>query len=308
MNFADLHCDTIYECITKKQSLKNNNLAISIEKSEVFENWWQCFAVWMPDDGFLKKNFVFKSLNFWHKEILKYENFKFCTNKKDFDSREKIKAILTVEGSYFLENLSDLKKAYDLGVRILTLTWNGKTFLGDGNKVKNPSGLTDFGKCVLRKMSALGMIVDVSHASDRLFYDTVEILSGKPFVATHSNSRSICSHKRNITDEQFLIIKKSDGIVGLNFCSKFLVNNEIASISDVLRHAEHFLELGGEKNLCIGSDFDGLSREEICSGVSNIDCIPMLYKEFSKYFGEKISKDIFFNNAKNFFLNNFPSF
>lgn len=209
--------------------------------------------------------------------------------------------MLTVEGGAVLggklENVDYLAKC---GVKIMTLTWNGNCELGDGIGVEGAKGLTDFGKSVVAKMEHNSIAVDVSHSSVPMFYDVAE-LSTRPFCATHSNSKQICPHRRNLTDEQFSIIRDKGGIVGLNLSRGFLREDEDkACMLDVLRHAEHFLSLGGEKTLAIGTDFDGT---DIPIDMTGIESMNKLYELFLKHnYNEKLLEDIFFNNARNFLL------
>ena len=181
----------------------------------------------------------------------------------------------------------------------MTLTWNGSCEIGDGALVKHPSGLTEFGRQVVRNMEEYKMAVDISHASDPLFYEVAEMAT-RPLVASHSNSRAVCSHPRNLTDEQFGMIRDSGGLVGLNFYPAFLENSGEASYLSVLKHAEHFLSLGGEETLSIGSDFDGA---DMPNGIRGIQDIGILYEAFLKHgYKEDIVKAIFFENAYKFFL------
>lgn len=106
-------------------------------------------------------------------------------------------------------------------------------------------------------MEAAGILIDLSHASPELFWD-VAAMAEKPLVASHSNAKKLCGHPRNLTDEQFEAIRHSGGVVGLNFFRAFLNDQpEKASMWDVLRHAEHFLSMGGEDALAMGGDWDG---------------------------------------------------
>lgn len=175
----------------------------------------------------------------------------------DADSLNDSGAILTVEGgSACRESLEVLENLYNFGVRMMTLTWNGENELGFGSGSPDAGGLKEFGKKAVKKMNDLNMIVDVSHLSDRGFYDVAEIAE-KPFIASHSNLRSITNVPRNLTDEQFKIIRDMGGIVGLNFHRYFLHEDGNPTEDDLLLHVDRFMELGGEKTLCIGSDFDG---------------------------------------------------
>ena len=101
------------------------------------------------------------------------------------------------------------------------------------------------------------MITDVSHLNIQGVYDVCN-LSEKPFIASHSNSYEICKHKRNLTDDQFKMICEKGGVCGINICGDFLAEDGNGTISDIIKHIDHFMELGGENNIGIGSDFDGI--------------------------------------------------
>ena len=118
-------------------------------------------------------------------------------------------------------------------------------------------GLSQFGEKVVRQMNRLGMAIDVSHLSEKGFWDAAEI-SEKPFIASHSNAKSICSHKRNLSDEQIKEIINKKGFIGVNFYPPFLTDCDRCGIKDIIKHIEHILSLGGENNIGFGSDFDGV--------------------------------------------------
>ena len=124
---------------------------------------------------------------------------------------------------------------------------------------------------------------DLSHASDKTFYDVIKI-SQKPVLVSHSNSRELCSNKRNITDDMFLALKEKGGVAGINFYSEFLGDKTVFS------HIEHFLKLGGEDNIAFGSDFDGMDNmpKGIYDFSSYMPLCEFLKKEFSKEIAEKI--------------------
>jgi len=305
MKFFDLHCDTLTRCYKEKQELKENNLHVNLEKGKIFDSWIQCFAAWV-DDSYRGKeavNYINNLINLFYKELERNKNLIFIKSKKDLKKenlKNKIGAILTIEGSAALGgNLNELERFYNLGVRIMTLTWNGSSEVGDGSMNSSKRGLTVFGKKVIKKMQDLGMIIDVSHASDKLFFDIAENVE-RPIIATHSDSKKICNHARNLTDEQFRVIKSKKGLVGLNFLNLFL-KSEDASSEDILRHAEHFLSLGGENTVCIGSDFDGA---EMPIGITGLESIENLYNLFLKKYKKEIVNKIFFENSYNFFTEN----
>ena len=146
-----------------------------------------------------------------------------------------------------------------------------------------------------------GIVVDVSHASDKLFFDVAEIAT-QPFIATHSNSRSVTNHRRNLTNEQFKIIKERNGIVGINFHRDFLSDNpDSASKYDLLKHIDKFLSLGGENTVCIGTDFDGCNLPDDITGSESL---AEIYETLLKHnYKESIIRKIFYENVLNFFEN-----
>lgn len=305
MKLFDLHCDTLYRAFFENGGLFNNDFHISFDKTDDIEPYIQCMAVWVPDE-FRNKNAIqlFENCRKKLNDELKDTNIKIIYSQDDIieiESKKGKGVVLTVEGGAVLggklENVDYLAKC---GVKIMTLTWNGNCELGDGIGVEGAKGLTDFGKSAVAKMEQNSIVVDVSHSSVPMFYDVAE-LSTKPFCATHSNSKQICPHRRNLTDEQFSIIRDKGGIVGLNLSRGFLREDEDkACMLDVLRHAEHFLSLGGEKTLAIGTDFDGT---DIPIDMTGIESMNKLYELFLKHnYNEKLLEDIFFNNARNFLL------
>ncbi len=308
MRFFDLHCDTLYRALVEEQDLYENDFHVSIKRVKNFNPYIGCFAVWIPDDvrgKKAKKLFYTAAQKLHNQEFLHSEHFKVCNSFEDIRNITKNKKkdgkngiILTVEGGAVLAgDLSRVKLLSDLGVKMMTLTWNGKCELGDGVGVENSKGLTIFGRQVVQEMEKYGIIVDVSHASEKLFYD-VNATAMRPFVATHSNSKTVCGNRRNLTDEQFKIIKERSGLVGITFCNDFLIENANAGFDDILKHAEHFLSLGGEDTLSIGSDFDGADIPDQITGVESIEA---LYEYFLiKNYSETLVDKIFFSNAYRF--------
>lgn len=305
MKLFDLHCDTLYRAFFENGGLFNNDFHISFDRIDSIEPYIQCMAIWVPDE-FRNKNAMqlFENCRKKLNDELKDTNIKIIYSQDDIIETESKKSkgvVLTVEGGAVLGGkLENVDYLAECGVKIMTLTWNGNCELGDGIGVEGAKGLTDFGKSVVAKMEQNGIVVDVSHSSVPMFYDVAE-LSTKPFCTTHSNSKQICPHRRNLTDEQFSIIKDKGGIVGLNLSRGFLREDEDkACMLDVLRHAEHFLSLGGEKTLAIGTDFDGT---DIPIDMTGIESMNKLYELFLKHnYNEKLLEDIFFNNARNFLL------
>lgn len=307
MNYFDLHCDTISECSNNKVSLFRNSLQLSVERGNEITDWVQVYAIWMDDE--LNDEAAYAYFNeVYHYFLREMEQGKevitFCTSSKDLKQilqTGKRAAYLSIEGSRALGGkLERVKEFYDKGVRMMTLTWNGKTAVADGCMVEQPSGLTSFGREVVKKMNEVGMIVDVSHLSEQGFWDVVSI-SEKPFVATHSNSKAVCNHPRNLTDEQFKVIIERKGLVGMNFYPLFINGTYEAEIEELLAHIDHFLELGGEDIIAMGSDFDGAKMSNHMEGIQDVT---YLYKLLIKYYGQEKADKFYFKNALRFFEQN----
>ena len=300
MKLFDLHCDTLYRAYMEKSMLFNDDFHISFNKSGYIEKYIQCLAVWIPDEyrGENAEKLFSGCVSKLHEQIKDTDIIQ-CKTGADFEKVKKTGVVLTVEsGAALGGKLENIRKYADMGVKMMTLTWNGTNELGDGVGVENAGGLSEFGRKAVKELEKNKIILDISHASEKLFYDVAEIAES-PLVASHSNAKKLCSHRRNLTDEQFEIIRKSGGMVGLNFCIDFLNDKaEKSSMNDVLRMAEYFLSQGGEKCIAMGGDFDGA---DVPKDLNGIEKMADLYEMFLKYYSESVVEDIFFNNAFAFF-------
>ena len=209
--------------------------------------------------------------------------------------------MLTVEeGGACLDSLGALRDLYRLGVRMMTLTWNGANELASGN-VNPEMGFTAFGREAVREMERQNIIVDVSHLNDKGMEELMGFAT-KPIIATHSNLRSVCSHKRNVTEEMFKYIVEHKGLCGLNLLHGFVSDEPMKdSKAELFRHVYRMLELGGEDVIACGSDFDG----GITSQMDN----PALFASFGDYMvdhgiSRRVSDKIMFENALHFFEEN----
>ena len=285
MNFFDLHCDCIFESIDKKKSLIDGDLCVNLDKISKFKEYRACFAVWIPDDFSFQE-----SIDLFNNAINKFKEYELG----------KSKILLSVEGGKILgDDISNINLLKKNNVKTLTLTWNGRCNIGDGCHVENSLGITHFGKKVVSELENNNIIIDLSHSSEKLFYDVCEI-SSKPFICSHSNAKSVHNHVRNISDDQFKIIVKIGGIVGVNFCKDFL-SGKNSKIENVFEHIDHFMSLGGENSVCIGSDFDG---SETLDEIKDVLDVYKLYEFLlKKNYQEKTINKIFYENANNFFNN-----
>ncbi len=277
MNYFDLHCDTATVIYDNKLSLLSPSLSCSALFADKFNKWFQCFAVFVNDNN---------------KEPLKYYNNVISNLKTELNTLNlsNLSPVFTVENAVVLENnLSNLYKLCDDGVKMITLTWNGENALGGG--VNSFSGLKEFGKDAIKIMNSLKIATDLSHLNDKSFYEAVEI-SRFP-VATHSCFNEIFYHKRNLTLDKLKLISEKNGIVGICLYPAFLGGDNV--YERFLRTVYLCLENGFENNIAIGSDFDG------CDTYVKMADIPDLYRYLSiNGIKEDTLDKLFFNNAFNY--------
>lgn len=303
MRLFDLHCDTLYRAVTENKTLNEASYHVSLQKGRAFDRWIQCMAIWIPDalnkqetkELFLKAYALLKATCQKHSIIL-------YRNKQDLQRASETNCpcfIFTVEnGKILLGDLRNVSLLKDYGVKMLTLTWNGKNEIGGGSELVKNNGITNFGKKAVMELEKNGILLDLSHASERLFYEALE-RTEKPVVASHSNAKAQACHVRNLTDDQFQCIVQRKGLVGLNFYGPFLhTDASRAGKFDLLRHAEHFLSLGGENTLAIGSDFDGC---DLPSDIAGLESMEEIYEMFLRAnYSEKLVQKLFFENAYKF--------
>ncbi len=277
MNFFDLHCDTAYKMYLENKGFLKTDLAVSGDKGEVFENWTQTFAVWISENR--QNPFEF------YKNAMTHLKNNLCG---------KVKPLFAVEGGSLIDSIDRLYELKKDNIKFITLTWNGENRIAGG--VNSDKGLTDFGKSVIKEMNSLNMAVDLSHLNDKSFYVIID--KAEVVLATHSNCRSVCDRKRNLTDEQIKLIAQKNGIIGLNFYPEFLGDD---FYNDIYNNICHLCEMGLENHIAIGSDFDGA---DMCDVMSDISKIPSLYnKLFEKGLSDTLLDKIFYKNANEFMRN-----
>ena len=207
----------------------------------------------------------------------------------------KMAAILSIEGAELIGcDPGQVETAAEWGVRFLNPVWNWPNVLSGTNCRDTDRGLSPLGADFLRQLEACHICPDVSHISDPGFWDVVRLARG-PVVATHSNSRALCPHRRNLTDDMFRAIRDSGGVVGLNLYRPFV--GPAGTMEELVAHVEHFLSLGGEKALCLGGDLDGC--EELAAGMEGIQDVPQLWQALAdRGYPRQLLEDLFWNNLR----------
>lgn len=276
MSVIDLHCDTIWRLMDLggKGDLLENDGAVSIRKMQAGEVAVQFFACFLYRDAMEGRTEEEKYENgYFHVlDMIQYGKEQMETYGKeivpitgkeefgDFRTGKKCGAVLTVEDGGILNGkIERLEELWDKGIRLLTLTWNYENCIGFPNsseKGRMEKGLKAFGKEVVERMNELGMLVDLSHASDGTFWDVLH-QSKKPVTASHSNCRALANHPRNLSDEMLRALGENGGIAGLNFYGPFLGTPKESRIEEMTAHLRHMIDKGGEDLPCLGTDFDG---------------------------------------------------
>ena len=276
MLIFDCHCDTL-DLLTADDSFYNDtSLNLSYPKLVSGGVGLVTFAVCSPkiNEGYIDRA---NRMLLRYDQITSKGTLKRVLSKADVDdiaNGHTMGALLALEGADILcGDVNAINKYFDMGARMLSLTWNNSN-LFCGGIGEDIDGLSQSGKELVIRCKNKGIIIDVSHASRKGFWDIAELLD-VPFVATHSNAFALCKNKRNLDDDQLRAIAKVDGIVGMNFYPPFLRDDGGASIDDVVRHIEYIASLIGTRHIAIGSDFDGVDNN-LPKGLDGADKLQLI--------------------------------
>lgn len=284
MKLIDLHCDTLWKLTNPDEggNLMENHCSVSIpymKKAGTKAQFFACFT-YLEDyketggyEGCYRH--VQEMTACMEEQIERYrDQIALARSYREMRENEesgRISAFLTVEeGGILNGEMERLEALYGKGVRLMTLLWNYENCIGYPNSMDQAvmnQGLKPFGIEVVRRMDEMGMIVDVSHASDGTFWDILKY-GKRPVVASHSNCRAVCGHPRNLTDEMIQCLADRGGVSGLNFYGAFLESGKPAAQTDsrveaMTAHILHMLKVGGSEFPAIGTDFDGFDGDGI---------------------------------------------
>lgn len=309
MFICDCHCDTLTELYNKNASLYENEQHFDIKRQIALGGGLQFCAIYVPTEVFRYQGglrYTLCLLDKYNQEIKKlHENgidVLQVRTAEDADNVLKHKAatLLAIEeGGAIDGSLEALRCLYELGVRAMTLTWSNRNDIADGiNEEATGSELTLFGKQVVAEMNRLGMLVDVSHISTAGFWSVIET-STKPIIATHSNAKSLCSHPRNLNDEQIKALAQNGGLAGITFAGQFLEEDwRNACIESVYKHIDYMLNLiGNDDHIGFGSDFDGISHPPY--NIQGVQDYKPLIEYLSKYYSDETINKITHQNVIN---------
>lgn len=338
---VDGHNDVIIESILTGRDISNRLKTGHTDIPRLIEGGVdvQVFAVWSDDKKW--QTGAFKHANDQLDALEKVldknpDKIVLAKHTEDINriiSEGKIAAVIGIEGGNMIEgSIANLEKLYERGARYLTLTWNYNlpwaTAAAVEVKTKSNTGkgLSEQGKSIIRKMNELGMMIDLSHAGEKTFYDVIRI-STKPVLVSHSNAAALTPHSRNLDDKQLEALKQNGGVVGVNFYSGFLdatyegrvqklyrthfaekgdytlsVTRQYgklpanlqyeanAPLSTLLDHIDYLVRKVGIDHVAIGSDFDGI--ESPPQGLEDVSKFPNLTKALFErgYSQEDIAK------------------
>ena len=308
MNFPvfDFHCDTALAMLgddrNQAGSLRKNSGHIDLERAGKLGGYAQCFACFTTDLPEILKGIspivLFeRELATIQREVDKNsDRISIVYSTEEIEENRaagKMSAILTLEGTAGIDyNPALLEDLWAIGFRVSSLGWNERNPLTGSNVTGG--GLTDLGREYVKEAQRLGMRVDVSHISDEGFWDIMKITDA-PIIATHSNSRAVFDHSRNITDDMFRAICETQGVAGYNTCREF--TGEPSDLDTICDHILHFMELDPDgKHIALGGDLDGV--DAMPDGFEGVQSYPALARKLlDRGLTEENVMDIFWNNA-----------
>lgn len=268
MKIYDLHCDVLYKLAKAESPISFTDsplLQANKERLEAGKVALQVFAVFVSEGFPKEKQFMeaVRQIEFFHTEIVgKHDNVVAIYKWDQLETLQdgQIGAVLSLEGLDMIDgDIEKLKLLLSHGVKLVGLTWNGSNAVADGAAEESGTGLTSFGEEVVALLNERNIIIDVSHLSEKSFWDVLP--KAKWLMASHSNARAICDSNRNLTDQQLKALIERDSPIHIVYYPQFINNSELnVDMSNLVNHVKHIVSLGGEHLIGLGSDFDGISE------------------------------------------------
>lgn len=308
----DGHCDVLMKLYMDKQlefSQDHPEMQASLHKLLQGGVKLQFCAIFIDQDVVRTPNFehILEYVDLFYGKIINNAKMQAVRSREELAAvmnSDRVGALLTIEGADALAgNPLLLRTAYRLGVRAIGLTWNWANWAADGAKEPREGGLTQLGKRFVRECDELGMLLDVSHLSERAFWDLVET-SVQPLFASHSNVYDLYPHPRNLKQDQIATLIERTGLIGLTFVPYFVSGHERVTIDDLLRHLDFVCSIGGVRQVAFGSDFDGIT--ETIVGLENAAQYSNLANELYKRYKPEEAKGFLFDNWHRFLQENLP--
>lgn len=301
MNVIDLHCDAllrIQESDGKLSFIDNDQMHITYENLQKGGVKVQAFAIFIHPEIVSEQKYAsaLEQVAYFKTHVINsHPNMVHITDLKQIEnlSNEQIGAFLTLESVECIGNdIHKLEHLLDEGVLAVGLTWNPANLACDGIGEQRNAGLSQFGREIIDLLNQRNILIDMSHISEQGFWDVM--LIGKKVVASHSNVRDICGHRRNLTKKQIEEMIKRDFMIHIVYAPFFVVDDGKADVEDLLSHIAYIIDLGGAKNIGLGSDFDGI--QTVPTRLENASMIPNLLTLIEQKFGKEVAEDIAYNN------------
>jgi membrane dipeptidase len=313
----DSHSDFIEFTLDKNIHIDSDKLMFNIKDSYEHRPYIEFTSIFIDtkylnensDGGYIR---AMELINKFENEYLlfkeKYNLEKIISSAtlNDVITKNKIGLLLTLENMAAIgTNISRIEELYNRGIKIMSLTWNDNNLLASGAKTTNDVGITEFGRKCIDKMNELNIILDVSHLSKNSFKQLIT-LEQKNVIATHCCVKSLCNNIRNLDDYEIKYIAKQKGVIGICFFNKFLTDKRnYATIDDIIDNITYIANLVGINYVGLGSDFDGIKKENLPIGLKGIKDLDnlidrLITRGFSTYEIEKIMGFNFYNYIKKF--------
>lgn len=308
MNIVDLHCDVL-EKLTRYENVNFRNdtrLFANFERLKAGNVKVQVFAIFIHPDIPDEQKFseALRQIEAFHQHVLKEPGMVHIKEWNQIDELEKnqIGAVLSLEGCDAIDDdIEKLKIILDAGVKIVGLTWNYENKVGYGTSEDATKGIKPFGKKVIELLNERDIIIDVAHLNEKGFYELLPL--AKKVIASHCNSRTLCDHPRNLTDEQVKMLVEKGGRIHVVFYPPFVEKEQkTTTIEKVVDHIKYLANLVGVEHIGFGSDFDGmdpLSVKELSNAAEFPNIIKQLRKHFSEDEVKMFTEDGFINYIKN---------
>lgn len=302
-----MHCDVLLRLYLSEGQSKfvdSVELDASYEKLKKGGVKVQAFAIFVPPEMKSEQKFqaALDQIHYFYTDVLRNNpSMKLIKEWGDIDQlkNHEIGAILTLEGVDAIGNdLQKLTILYELGIRSIGLTWNNSNLAADGARERRAAGITSFGSEIIDFNNQHKILTDVSHLSEKSFWDVIE--EAKYPIASHSNSKAICDHIRNLSDDQAKAMFEKNSMIHIVYNPPFVKEKEEVVISDLIEHVDHFCSIGGVNLIGLGSDFDGIATKII--DLEDGSKHPNLLNELLKRYSEDEVKGFAYQN----FLNSRP--
>jgi len=283
----DGHCDTLLSLLNGKRKLADRSSEGHIDLPRLREGGVtaQVFAIFIEDQYLpaAAARQTLRLLDVLYRELAENtDSLVLATTASDIKVAKrtnKVAVVVGIEGAESLEeDLALLRVFHRMGLRVLTLAWSRRNQAADGtHEVRTGGGLSRFGLELVQECNRLGIVIDISHLAPAGVKDALEA-SSQPVIASHSNAHALCSHVRNLTDQQLAAVAANGGVVGVTFVPEFLADGgQGANLDTLLDHIAHIVQIAGIDHVGLGSDFDGFTSAPP-TGLEDVARLPTLSK------------------------------